>query len=1178
MQAPPIMMQPPPMMQPPVMSLSLPASITSPNAMPQLPPASTPPPVNLMQMQAPKPLQVQIQTPASMVSGVNSLLNGPPGGNISGAASAVGGASFLSGAPPVPRNHFAGMDTRQKRPSTPSSALNQFSMAPPPGNSTSAGMSSGGQPVPIATAAATQQPRKVLKNLAYHLRDQARIIQLNHPESLDQYKSLGILFDLVDLCDQAAAVSDSRFAKDELQTLFWRAVDLLKQCPVDGLSPFRSYGLRLEHTIQAMWAAYAQRPPVKDVPAAFEVPEIRLLPVGSQVEYYSNTYRRWMEATVLGHLPEGDYQLDIQAHARKENVRAVITRSREHAQSSSDLPQPPRTQQQGLSNDLNGAAALVAAAGGEIASTPTGEQGATYPPGTIVEYWSTSLNQWILAEVLKYNLHNKTYQLDCKNNAPRDRIRPHARSPRDVRPLTEHTRPVLQKCNDHDGASSQVSSAAGGGPLASSKENHYSNKSRSQSRGASKDLAGSRQFAGSPPMSLQEAPTPGTKETREKELSAMEPPEDPEAKLVVKTHHDMKTGKIVQTEIDPEGGQTKFIYDYSDTANASAKPAMRRSAVMREQTADFIRNSGKHRGPPQLTVHVMTNPADQAGGNYATNFPPTGSSDPAAHQHAMNSRYMSKVDKLKQQSEDTRNYTMKKVDQLTRKAQQLVERFENDEMNLDLKQYDIPKLSTIQPHGGNIPGFGPQGDINMRASSNMRQSSGAAAGMNSVRMSQNPYMQEYFETRTEEGDNLEGDNGTAAGSPPPGVGQHRGGGGGEDRHYQKMMNNTPVITSSSSSARAGAGNNQGNYNKPSNVVATKQPRKMSAYPDSESSEADEKSSSFHSRSNNNNSRTNNKVNTSFASNSTRNANLSRMLDSGRKPKPVKLVNYGAADSDSDSDNMTAVNSVLNRRKYQPWKLRSSPLYDEEDRGSTELSFGANKRSGGRPKKKCETASVRKRTSDSDEMFSDADDSLAVGTRGQTAWDFVSIPSKNTDAGESSSSPDKNKAPNENGKMMKNANKEKEQQAIDVKSEKGGASSGGEVEEETSPARRGSTSTTAGNKLRTQNQKKKANFATRNNNRSAHALGGGRKALDDSDSSPPSRVMKKTSAPAAASGTFVNRKKNSSYKRRDSSEQASPAKGPGRRDSDTSEPAKWTPWGGHFGLGRFGRIDDEDDDE
>ncbi len=103
-------------------------------------------------------------------------------------------------------------------------------------------------------------------------------------------------------------------------------------------------------------------------------------------------------------------------------------------------------------------------------------------------------------------------------------------------------------------------------------------------------------------------------------------------------------------------------------------------------------NSGKHRGPPQLTVHVMTNPADQAGGNYATNFPPTGSSDPAAHQHAMNSRYMSKVDKLKQQSEDTRNYTMKKVDQLTRKAQQLVERFENDEMNLDLKQYDIPKL------------------------------------------------------------------------------------------------------------------------------------------------------------------------------------------------------------------------------------------------------------------------------------------------------------------------------------------------------------------------------------------------------------------------------------------------------------------------------------------------------
>ncbi len=79
--------------------------------------------------------------------------------------------------------------------------------------------------------------------------------------------------------------------------------------------------------------------------------------------------------------------------------------------------------------------------------------------------------------------------------------------------------------------------------------------------------------------------------------------------------------------------------------------------------------------------------------------------------------------------------------------------------------------------------------------------------------------------------------------------------------------------------------------------------------------------------------------------------------------------------------------------------------------------------------------MQKRTSDSDEMFSDADDSLAVGTRGQTAWDFVSIPSKNTDAADSSSSPDKNKAPNiKNGKMMKNEKKEKEQQAIDVQSE------------------------------------------------------------------------------------------------------------------------------------------------
>ncbi len=128
---------------------------------------------------------------------------------------------------------------------------------------------------------------------------------------------------------------------------------------------------------------------------------------------------------------------------------------------------------------------------------------------------------------------------------------------------------------------------------------------------------------------------------------------------------------------------------------------------------------------------------------------------------------------------------------------QIMEKNHRIHLHTEACSFSYDKMSTIQPHGGNIPGFGPQGDINVRASSNMRQSSGAAGGMNSVRMSQNPlsrkkhpaspsiflhdedwtlcmfrmthwmwmglfcgcpYMQEYFETRTEEGDNLEGDN------------------------------------------------------------------------------------------------------------------------------------------------------------------------------------------------------------------------------------------------------------------------------------------------------------------------------------------------------------------------------------------------------------------------------------
>ncbi|CAD7941623.1 unnamed protein product [Amoebophrya sp. A25] len=922
------------------------------------------------------------------------------------------------------------------RTGTPVSAMNQFSILP----------AQSSQPV------VAQTPRKTLRNLAYHLRDQARIIQLNQPESLDQYRSLGILFDLVDLCEEASAIDGKRGEdpKNELQRLFWRAVEILKACPVDGLSPFRSYGLRLEHTIQSMWAAYAQRPSVKELPAAYAVPEIRLLPVGSQVEYYSNTYRRWMEATVLGHLPDGDYQLDIQGHAKKDNVRALLPKrvapvaigdrpeTKLQLEPGSAATTPGYSEQSSAPGATPGAASSVFQdhvdlIGGGVRET------SPYAPGTIVEYWSTSMSQWILAEVIKWNPKDRSYHLDCKNNAPRDRIRPH--NPDRVRgPLGEHTRPLLQK------------------------------------------------FEGG---ELEEAPASATKEKRDQDEA-----DDPSKKVVVKTHHDMQTGRIVRTQIGPEGDATKFIYDTQDGDFQVLEPAMRRSAVIREQTADFIRNSGATRMPPQMNVTIMTQDK------------PPGGADADG-----DARYIDRVNRIRHDAEHKRKFTEHKVEQLAMKAQQLVERLAKDEEKMDVKTYAIPKLSAVTPYMPGDMGWGQS-----------RSSTAAARATN-------PYMREYYDGQADEiadrstimmSTNMEGTTDGAF----------------DNRASGRVSHNAPKPSTRATSSTSGGASK-----------SRAQEKTAKGRLDLSSDDSDDRSTALGRRK------------------PAWRRKYSDSEDSGPKLKGAagKGCGVGAAakkrEANSSDDDRTTLGPNRNNSRLPAWKVRASPFIDTSHKpGSDEGSEIAQVRSRilgnknaepdsdsepRRPaakkkvfgKKQRAPSSDSEEKSDSGEFYSDADTSLTQGTRGQSAWDFV--PTKKTSIGSSSSGP-----------QTKPANPVKK-----------GVDASRASNDDSPPATR-----TGGFGLRAPKQRARP-LGTR-----PGASPGILRATSrcDSDDSP----TRRTSIASSKRKASYPMKKNS-YRQPPSSHGESPTKGD-RENSELSDTAtpKWTPWGGHFGLGRFGKIDSE----
>ena len=48
--------------------------------------------------------------------------------------------------------------------------------------------------------------RNLLKRFAYHLREQARLMQHTLPEDLEQYRTLGILFDMIAIAEEVQKI------------------------------------------------------------------------------------------------------------------------------------------------------------------------------------------------------------------------------------------------------------------------------------------------------------------------------------------------------------------------------------------------------------------------------------------------------------------------------------------------------------------------------------------------------------------------------------------------------------------------------------------------------------------------------------------------------------------------------------------------------------------------------------------------------------------------------------------------------------------------------------------------------------------------------------------------------------------------------------------------------------
>lgn len=112
--------------------------------------------------------------------------------------------------------------------------------------------------------------------------------------------------------------------------------------------------------------------------AAMPATQSGFLQAQFKCRYFSDSQSQWLPATVQGYNNDGTYNLDVKPYAMTNKIS-------------------PR---------------------------PDGPAYEAWPPGTWVVYNSSSVNSWIPSTVLSFNEGDGTYNLECRDHAPADKIRP----------------------------------------------------------------------------------------------------------------------------------------------------------------------------------------------------------------------------------------------------------------------------------------------------------------------------------------------------------------------------------------------------------------------------------------------------------------------------------------------------------------------------------------------------------------------------------------------------------------------------------------------------------------------------------------------------------------------------------------------------------------------------------
>lgn len=129
-------------------------------------------------------------------------------------------------------------------------------------------------------------------------------------------------------------------------------------------------------------------------------------PLGSIVEYYSASLNKWIVARVLSYNADfNTYNLDCKEQVPVDRIRVPPG------------SMPPGTTGSVGTPSFGDRKTQVASSQNMLPPPPQ------FPIGSIIEYWSESQNNWILARVLSFDPSDGTYNLDCKPNVNVQKLR-----------------------------------------------------------------------------------------------------------------------------------------------------------------------------------------------------------------------------------------------------------------------------------------------------------------------------------------------------------------------------------------------------------------------------------------------------------------------------------------------------------------------------------------------------------------------------------------------------------------------------------------------------------------------------------------------------------------------------------------------------------------------------------